>query len=312
MAAHPHTPTPLHSHALTPPYALLACLWLHEPDSEAVARAARELGLPPAGPAELAAAYTDVFLLNVYPYGTAFTDDGGELNGPEAQRVAAMYEASRYEPPELHAVGAPDHLGLCLGFLAHLDEKQTGPAAFISYLREWAPVCCLAVEREPSAHAFYRSLAAKTRVMLLHHIEGGGHTLQLPLSPAPSPISHLQAEDEVRLRDLVRFFLAPAQCGVFLSRSRLGRMARALGTRLPFGSRFEVAESLFTVAGEGDQVERLLAALEAEIEAWAGEYRRWAATHPAWQPVADVWLARTGGGLRRIAELREIAAAERP
>ena len=173
-------------------FELLSHLWLHEPDADTIARAVDEfgqtcevaktsqvfatdtiaravgeLGLPAADPAELALAYADVFLLNVYPYGTAFADPSGELNGPEAQRIAALYETDGYCPPELNSVGAPDHLGLCLGFLAHLEEKRLRRDDFLSGFLEWAPVCCLAVEREPAAHLFYRALAALTRDVLL-------------------------------------------------------------------------------------------------------------------------------------------------
>ena len=308
-------------------FSLLSHLWLHEPDAEAIARAVVELGLPladpsttlRASPADLASAYTDVFLLNVYPYGTAFTDPSGELNGPEAQRVAARYEVRGYRPPELKSVGAPDHLGLCLGFLA------TGQDGLLPHLADWAPVCCLAVEREPSAHPFYRALASTTRqhlfVMLseakppgaeapsassgqaLRFAQGDGDNLQ-------SEIYNLQSEDEVRLRHIVRFFLTPALCGVFLSRSRLGQMAKELGGRLPFGSRFEVAEMLFTYAGGGvEQLGQLLNALETEVAAWATAYRGWAEKHPAWRPVAEMWLARTAEAARQLSAMRRMAAA---
>ena len=114
---------------------------------------------------------------------------------------------------------------------------------------------------------------------------------------------------EVRLRDILRFFLSPAQCGVFLSRSRLGQMAKeVLGDRLPFGARFEVAEALFTAAGEAGEVERLLSALEGEVDAWAREYRAWAQVYPAWQPDAETWLARIAEATRRLGEMRTIAA----
>ena len=52
-----------------PTLSLLSRLWLSEPDAEALARA-REAGLSAAAdPPTLAAAWTDLFLLNVYPYG---------------------------------------------------------------------------------------------------------------------------------------------------------------------------------------------------------------------------------------------------
>jgi hypothetical protein len=121
--------------------------------------------------------------------------------------------------------------------------------------------------------------------------------------------SPLSSDDEVSLRDLVRFFLTPARCGVFLSRSRLGQMALSLGMRLPFSSRFDVAEMLFTSAGEGGQVEQLLAVLEAEIETWAAEYRSLAEQYPAWQPHAEVWVARTTEAVRALYGMRTVLLA---
>ncbi|HLB46195.1 MAG TPA: molecular chaperone TorD family protein [Anaerolineales bacterium] len=290
-------------------FSLLSHLWLHEPDADAIARAVTELGLPPAEPAELASAHADVFLLNVYPYGTTFTDPSGELNGPDAQRIAALYETRGYCPPELNAVGAPDHLGLCLGFLAHLsDTKCLQDTSCL--LLEWAPICCLAVEREPSAHSFYRALALRTRDRLMAEISNPKP--QTPKLQNPqSEIYSLQFEEEVSLRDIARFFLAPAKCGMFLSRSRLGQMAKESGMRLPFGSRFDVAEMLFASAGEAGQIESLIDALKSEVEAWATEYRAWAEKHPAWRPFAEAWLARTADSTRTLAEMKRIVETER-
>ena len=93
-------------------------LWLHEPTAETISRAVKELNLPHADPNELASAYTDLFLLNVYPYGTVYTDFDGELNAPAAQQIADLFEAHNYHPPELNEVGAADHVGLCLGFFS--------------------------------------------------------------------------------------------------------------------------------------------------------------------------------------------------
>jgi len=305
-------------------FALLSHLWLHEPDAETITRAVNELGLPSASPAELASAYTDIFLLNVPPYGTAFTDPSGELNGPEAQHVAALYEAHGYAPPELDSVGAPDHVGVCLGFLAHLEERGLEMRDWRSKVGDWGfdwiPLACLAVEREPTAHAFYRALAAVTRQHLLMRLSEakppGAEALSASSGQASrfaqddgdhphSEIYNLQSEDEVRLRHILRFFLAPARCGIFLSRSRLGRMAAALGLRLPFGSRFEVAERLFTSAGETGQIERLIEALESEIGDWRIAYHRWAEAYPAWRPHAETWLARTAQAQRTLTEMRQ-------
>ncbi|MEK7441426.1 MAG: molecular chaperone TorD family protein, partial [Chloroflexota bacterium] len=228
---------------------LLSHLWLHEPNAETISLAVKELNLPHADPDELASAYTDLFLLNVYPYGTVYTDIDGELNASGAQQIADLFETHSYHPPELNEVGAADHVGLCLGFLDQLSDTECLEDTQCLLL-EWIPICCLAVERELSAHPFYQALAAHTR----------DHLLSLPVTNYQLPVLNLQSlisNDEIRLRDIVRFFLAPARCGMFLSRSRLGQIGKSLGTRLPFGSRFEVAESLFASAGEAEILDRL-------------------------------------------------------
>lgn len=165
---------------------------------------------------------------------------------------------------------------------------------------DWIPVCCLAVEREPSVHPFYRALAKQTCDHLLtsHPITN----YQLPITNLQSPISN----DEVRLRDLVRFFLAPARCGIFLSRSRLGQIGKVLGTRLPFGSRFEVAESLFASAGEAEILDRLISALKDEVDMWASEYQNWAEKYPTWKPFGEVWLSRTANAAHTLEGMRKM------
>jgi hypothetical protein len=120
----------------------------------------------------------------------------------------------------------------------------------------------------------------------------------------------LLSAEEVRLRDIVRFFLAPARCGVFLSRARLGQIGKMVGTRLPFGSRFEVAESLFASAGEAEILDKLISLLKDEVEAWASEYQSWAETYPAWKPLSDVWLSRTANATRTLEGMREMMATD--
>ena len=260
---------------------LLSRLWFREPD------------------AGMSSAYTDLFLLNVYPYGTAFTDPSGELNGPATWQTARRYEERGYRPPELFEVGAPDHVGLCLGFLEHLAAGGEKDVEFSSSVLEWIPICCLAVEREPSAHPFYRALAADTRKRLM---EDTPESLAQALESGSAP----EEEDEIGLSQIVRFLLAPARSGLFLSRSKLGQVALAAGMRLPFGSRFDVARLLFQAAGESGKVGTVLDLVEAELAVWESAYRAWADEYPRWNPFADGWLGRTGETRRRLREMQEI------
>lgn len=294
-------------------WALLSRLWLHEPDAAALdqwradAPPGQRLPAVP-DPDDLRAAYAELFLLNVWPYGTAYTDAWGEINTPEARRVAADFDAAGYAPPELSEVGAPDHLGLCLGFMAQqADRGRAASRNFLAQMADWAPLCCLAAERDPSAHAFYRALAGRTREAVLDEV-------QARVAPDLGAWPH-RAEpeaaglpgDEWRLRHVVTFWLTPARCGLFLSRARLGGMARALGLHLPFGARRDVAEWLFSGAGEGGRLFELLAQLRAEAGAWGDAYDAWAERWPAWHVHARAWRARIDAARRLLDEMERQA-----
>ncbi|MBI3733520.1 MAG: hypothetical protein HY259_08705 [Chloroflexi bacterium] len=119
-------------------------------------------------------------------------------------------------------------------------------------------------------------------------------------------------DGELRLRDVVRFLLVPARCGVFLSRARLGQMAKTIGTRLPFGSRFEVAEWLFTSAGESGRVGLLLSELQSEVDEWLATYSAWAEAYPVWQSAAAPWLARAQAAHEMLQAMAVIALTPAP
>ncbi len=286
-----------------PTLSLLSRLWLAEPDAAALA-VAREEGIDcDSGPSELAVAWTDLFLLNVYPYGTAFTDISGELNGPAAAAASRRYEAAEYGPPELDGTGAPDHAGLCLGYLGHLAAQGTEDPPFLAWTLGWLPVCALAVERQSFAHPFYRDLAAVTRESLFAVASAPAHA---PEDLAPVLEESRETEEEVGLSRVVRFLLAPAASGFFLSRSRLGELALEAGLRLPFGSRFEVARALFEAAGESSRVRPVLEALSCEAEAWDAAYAAQAREYPSWRTGAAVWRGRLAATRERLEQMDRI------
>ena len=82
-----------------------------------------------------------------------------------------------------------------LGLLAHTTHTDSPPPhtagegkriarrAGLPYVLDWAPVLCLAVEREPGAHSFYRALASETRRVLFAENEPADPSASLP---APS------------------------------------------------------------------------------------------------------------------------------
>jgi hypothetical protein len=288
---------------------LLTSLWLYEPSSEVIAQAHAQLGLPLADPASLAINYADVMLMNVPPYGTLFTDDWAELNTPVAQEIGLAYENCGYRHNAIFEVAAPDHIGLCLGFFDWLTTKHEYYDHFYYTLATWLPTLCLAIEREPTATPFYTMLAAYTRTNYLSRHSPGSlinAPFDLPMLNGQARNDPSNRNDEVRLRDIVRFFMIPTRSGIYLSRSKLGQMANILGLALPFGPRYEVAEALFAGAGENDRVQALLTALTAEVTIWETAYRQWIITYPHWQIFGTQWVERTTKAHDMLAEMEKI------
>jgi TorA maturation chaperone TorD len=280
---------------------LLSRLWLSEPDA-ALLREAVDAGFPQASIEDLALAYADLFLLNVYPYGSVYLDSSGELNGAPAAWVERLYASAAYLPPELLRAAGADHAGLCIGFLAHNSEKKADDSQMRHMLRVWIPVCTLAVEREPGAHEFYRFLARSTRDRLLSEPPPQEAQEDFPAEPGLSP----GAEGEIRLSDVLRFLLTPARCGFFLSRGRIGQLARSAGLRIPFGSRFDVARSVFEQAGEQAAVDGLIALLGRERDEWERSFKELSTCHPSWAPQGLSWKARLEGTREALATMRGI------
>src|SRR5262249_13681877 len=251
--------------------------------------------------AAMSAAWTDLFLLNVYPYGSAFTDVSGELNGACAVWAEERFQSAGYDPSELRTAGAPDHAGLCLGYLAHLEELGRSDPEFLAWTLDWIPVCALAVERQPATHPLYAALAGMTREALLaRSADSVGAENVLPSLPPE------RGEEELTLSMVVRRLLAPAASGFFLSRSRLGAIALDAGMRLPFGSRHDVARALFEAAGESGRVERVLEGLRLETAAWEESYSTIVREHPDWAGRAAKWRSRLANTRALLSEMKGI------
>lgn len=286
---------------MNPPLSLLSRLWLSEPDA-ALLRDAVDAGFPRAPIEELALAYADLFLLNVYPYGSVYLDSSGELNGAPAAWADRIYASAAYSPPDLLRAAGADHAGLCMGFLAHASAKGVDDSEMRRTLQAWIPVCTLALEREPGAHEFYRFLARATREKLLSEPSPQEAQEDFLAEPGLSP----GAEGEIRLTDVLRFLLTPARCGFFLSRCRIGQLARGAGLRIPFGSRFDVARSVFEQAGEETSVDALIALLGRERDEWERCFDELSARHPGWAPQGLSWKARIEGTREALATMRGI------
>src|SRR5438105_5001500 len=80
------------------------------------AHVARALGLPAA---PVAAAYTDIFVLQLYPYASVYLGAEGMLGGDARERIAGFWRALGLRPPP-----EPDHLTALLGLYASIVEHE--------------------------------------------------------------------------------------------------------------------------------------------------------------------------------------------
>lgn len=247
---------------------------------------------------ELASGYADLLLFNVFPYASAFLDFEGELNSKRAQMIHVIYDEHGYFPSELREVGGPDHIGLLLGILDHVSWEVILP-----YVIDWAPVFCLAVEREMTAHPFYRALAKHTRNVLFSDLASVAQCRSVQSQGGHISLETGDPEEDSSLRSLVRYLLCPARSGIFLSRARLGYWARNLGVALPFSSRLQVATSLFEGVGLAGKVAELLNYMQAEIASWEFSYQAWGEKVPAWAGYSKQWQTRTAATQRILADM---------
>lgn len=285
-------------------FSLLSRLWIKEADQATLA----ELKAAPcqfsqeASLQELAIAYTDLFLLNVYPYASVYLDLNAEMNGLRSIELSALYQQSGYQPDSLYEVGAPDHIGLVLGLLAQLPQSQRA-GVLGKYVLDWAPVLCFSIERQPSIHPFYRALAECTRRELFQAFEGKdltqGSSIPQERLAAPSQMDEGWIElpltgpdEELSLSQVIHYLLSPARSGMFLSRAQLGQWALELGIPLAFGERYRLGISLFEAAGIADAVPKLLDWLVLEVIRWDNAYMGWAEEFPAWRLFAGEWRER--------------------
>jgi TorA maturation chaperone TorD len=298
-------------------FSLLSRLWLKEADAAILAELDALPGLvkPEASLQELAIAFADSFLINGYPYASVFLDLNGEMNGQRSQELLALYRRFGYQPEALTQVGAPDHIGLVLGLLAHIPQPLHANV-LSQYVLDWAPVLCLSIERQPEVHPFYRALAVYTRQELFRAME------RVDLNAEPLSVSEPSAEafrielplydpgEELSLSEFIHYLLCPARSGVFFSRAHLGQWARKIGIPLAFGERYRLGISLFEAAGMADRMPEFLEWLLKEFDAWDAAYVTWVEEISVWALYAGEWRERIASARTLIEKARDAVLAK--
>lgn len=284
-----------------------------EPPGEDHGRLARLLELPEAPDA---AAFTDTFGLQLYPYASVYLGAEGMLGGAARDRVAGFFRTLRATPPV-----EPDHLAVLLGAAADLAEREAaadlaerevaadGDAAAAwrrsraallwEHLLSWVPpyadrVIALAGPYAPWAHLLLD--------VLRHEADAVGPSPSLPLQlrVAPGLGDPRDGARDHAAREFLGHLLAPVRTGVILTRTDLLRAARDLGLGGRIGERRYVLSALLAQAP--DAVLGWLAD-EADRRAHAHAVHAWTGS------VAQFWADRAAVTAALLRELSADAGA---
>ncbi len=293
-------------------YRSFARLFLFEPEAETLAalqgdpRFAGALGTTLR---DVRVEFTRLFALNAFPYASVFLDPEALLNTETTARVEAKYAAAGFEPASDLPVGAPDHFGVELSFVAHLLSCGHADAAnqFLqTEILPWAEVLLHAAEKN-ACEDFYRTLARQTRRWLLEESASSSRGADLPRSSNPESTLRVNEEDD--LFSVVSFLVTPVQSGIFLSKQELSTIGRRLELPMSFGDRGLMLKSLFRSAGEFDRIELLLGALQAETNNWIERYASDSRDYPVAAVTLRPWRERAEETLTRLKEMERASQA---
>lgn len=302
-------------------YRLLAELFAAEPDEELLTLAATVPALAPHATDEAARRYTDVFVINAYPFASVYLEPDGAIDGERAGFTRGVLEALglAVEP----AIAA-DHVAVLLAALAALLEREAADANALhtdrarhaqrallaEHLLPWAPHFLDVVERVDDG--LYRAAAALTRRLLIGHAGllfagrvdarpaqtgGARRDRGRPAPPAPDPVrarvrtgpgTSSGPQPEAPLMRLT----GPARCGFFLSRADIVGVASELGLAIRFGGRIFMLESVVQAAAQTDRGATLQAALVRFALERRGVLEDWSAALPALAPLWHDALGR--------------------
>lgn len=252
------------------------------PSTESVAAALELDGQADAGE------YTDLFLLQLWPYASIYVGPEGRLGGEARDRIAGFWRALRLVPP-----AEPDHIAALLGLYASLMEREAAEddtarrllrrrsrhALLWEHLLSWLPLYIAKLAEIGSP--FYGAWGALLGEALFAEATELGLPEQLPVHLRQAP--PLTAPDDL---------LSPVRSGMVIIRDDLKRAARALGLGLRQGERIYVMKAL-------------LAQDAGPTLGWlADEARRWAHIHRSMPVelgiVRDFWAGRAEVSARMV------------
>ena len=269
---------------------------LVEPPGAELLRVARllDLGEPPD-----AAAHTELFTFQLYPYASVYLDPRGMLGGEARDRVGGFWRALGQKPPT-----EPDHLAVMLAFYAGLCEQsqsqdpdhlnrwdQARKAYLWEHLLSWLPV--FLIKLESLAPPFYRNWSRILSEALRHEAKalGAQERLALHLRSAP-PMTDPRKDG---LDEFLDALLSPVRSGVIWVRADFSRAARELGLGSRAGERRFILKALL-----GQEHRATLGWLAQRAQHWAEELRD---SNALWEASVSFWTTRAESTATLLSEL---------
>ncbi|HUF27724.1 MAG TPA: molecular chaperone TorD family protein [Gemmatimonadaceae bacterium] len=263
------------------------------------ARLSRELGLPSVPTDD---EYTELFVLQLYPYASVYVGAEGMLGGEARDRIAGFWRAIGDVPPK-----EPDHLAVLLALYARLGELERDESrperatawrrARIAFLHEhllsWLPAYLdKLIEIAPPVYRAWGRLLEEALRSAARELSGT-ERLPLHLRDAP-PLASSGGEAATNLAEAV---LVPVRSGLIVTRVDLSRGARALGLGLRIGERRFALDGLLS-----QDREAVLGWLEGEAARW---YVRHEAMREEFGDIAVFWADRAGQTRALLVRARE-------
>lgn len=281
-----------------------------EPPDEGHGRLAALCGLPEKPTAN---DFTDLFVLQLYPYASVYLGPEGMLGGVARDRVAGFFRTLDAVPPP-----EPDHLTVLLTATAELAEHEAAAsdgdtaaawrrsrnALLWEHVLSWVPVFAERISEHGGPYELWAELLLGA---LRYEADAVGPAADLPLHMRDAPPLDDPRLEDLREgsedTDLLSQLLAPIRTGMVLTRADLARAAREVGVGARIGERRYVLAALVSQAAD-------------EVLAWlADEADRQAALHRGrtWTgDIAGFWSGRadsTARLLRGLAADAETALA---
>ncbi|MPZ68030.1 MAG: hypothetical protein GEU71_00685 [Actinobacteria bacterium] len=245
--------------------------------------------------------YTNIFVLQIYPFASVHLGEEGMMGGEARDRVAGFWKAVGRTPP-VESDHAASLLGLYAGLRADQMEEsdparallleQAADALLWEHLLSWMPAF-LAKVREIGGD-FYRTWAELLMEVLADEAASIGRQAALPLQLR----STTEVEEGSSIDECVSAILAPVRSGMILTRKDLERGARSSKVGLRVGERRFILKTML----EQDSGSTI-GWLRSEAVRWERIHACLAEQFPV---ISGFWRGRAASTIRLLDELSDV------